>query len=134
MVAPQKLIPIPPTLAAFPQPALEDADALPQPAPCWGDAIFAAPIDDDEDIEEDDDEPDDEEEDDEDDYEEDDDPEDVDDGIIIEEDDEEEEDDDEDEDDEEDADDEDDGTDSFEKLRTVSNPPQSRRSPTVRRR
>lgn len=134
MLIPQKLMLTLPALTPLPQSATDEADILPQPGRRQDTAIFASPIDEDDDIEEDEDALDDEEEEDEDDYEEDEDPEDVDDGIIIEDDEEDEDDDeDEDEDDFEDED-EDDNSDSFEKLRTVSIPPQLRCFPAVPRR
>ena len=104
MLTSQQLMPTLSALASFPQPAPQETDALPPPARCPGEAIFSAPVDEDDEFEDDESDIDDEEEDDEDDYEEDEIPEDVDDGVVIEDDDEEE-DEDEDEDEAEEVDD-----------------------------
>ena len=131
MLTAQQLMPTFSALALLPQPALQEADALPPPARRPDEAIFFAPADEEGEFEDDEDDIDDE-EDDEDDYEDDETPEDVDDGVVIEDDDEDE---DEDEDDDEDEEAGDLGEDDPDRLvlETVSTPPRLRHSPAFRR-
>src|ERR1017187_4872459 len=123
-------------LALLSQPAPQETGALPPPARYPGEAIYSAPIDEDDELEDDEDNIDDEEENDEDDYEEDETPEDVDDGVVIEDDDEDE---DEDEDEAEEVDDlEEDDPDRLEVLQNgqepASVPTFSSGSPAINRR